>query len=169
MAKKETSSKASKVKILEKIAAETLSLLGVEGKIVVAQDKENETLTVQIETDAAGILIGRHGETIDALQTFLNQATFNKTGEWHRVVVNIGDYRERREETLRSLAETTAAQVRETGVEQAIFNLKPNERRIVHTVLSEDPMVATESEGEGRDRHIIIKLKIHSPKGDSRN
>ncbi|MDO8503734.1 MAG: KH domain-containing protein [bacterium] len=160
MAKKDIKKQSlSVIKIIEEIAAETLSLLGVSGKTVVAQDKENETLTVQIETDAAGILIGRHGETIDALQTFLNQAVFNKCGDWHRVIVNIGDYRERREESLQSLAEATAAKVKETGLEQPIFDLKPNERRIVHTILSEDPALTTESEGEGRDRHIVVKLK----------
>lgn len=162
MAKKGTSPKASKTKITEEVAAKTLSLLGIEGKTTVAQDKGNETLTVQIETDAAGILIGRHGETIDALQTFLNQAVFNKTGEWHRIVVNIGDYRERREEALQSLAQASAARAKETGQPQPIFNLKPNERRIIHTLLSEDPAVTTESEGEGRDRHIIIKLKTQN-------
>lgn len=146
-------------KVVEEITTETLSLLGVSGKTTVSQDKENETLAVQIETEEAGILIGRHGETIDALQTFLNQAVFNKIGEWHRTVVNIGDYRERREESLRSLAEATAARAKETGQPQPIFDLKPNERRIVHTLLSEDPAVATESEGEGRDRHIVVKLK----------
>lgn len=149
-------------KTIEEIASETLSLLGVDGKTTVSQDNsggEDETAVVQIETVEAGILIGRHGETIDALQTFLNQAVFNKTGEWYRIIVNIGDYRERREETLRGLAEAAAARVKDTGVPEPLFDLKPNERRIVHTILSEDPKISTESEGEGRDRHIVVKPK----------
>lgn len=144
--------------VVKRLTAETLSRLGVQGEAGVSQNSEGHIL-VQIETEEAGILIGRHGETIDALQTFLNQAVFQKTGEWYRIVVNIGDYRERREESLQNLAVSLAARVKETGEAQPIFNLKPNERRIVHTLLSEDPEVTTESEGEGRDRHIIIKPK----------
>lgn len=147
-------------KVVEDIAAETLSLLGIEGKIDVSQNKESESVTVQLETQEAGILIGHHGETIDALQVFLNQAVFNKTGEWYRIIVNIGDYRERREESLQSLAEGAAAKAKETGQPQHLFNLKPNERRIVHMVLADDATLTTESEGEGRDRHIVVKPKV---------
>lgn len=141
------------------ITEELLSALGTEAKTKVSQDKENEALVIQIETDDPGILIGRHGETLNALQIILGQIFYRRVGEWRRVMVNVGDWRERREETVRALARSIADQVRETRQPQPLYDLTAAERRLVHLELAEDPQVASESEGEGRERHMVIKIK----------
>ena len=156
MVKAKKSSK-KKQDTVQKIAKKTISLLGIDGDIAVSDDKENEATVVQIETDEAGILIGRHGETIGALQLVLNQIFYQKTGEWERIVVDVGDYRTRQKDSLENLAQTAAGRAKETGKPQSVFDLSAAERRMVHIALADDPDVVTESDGEGRDRHIIVK------------
>jgi predicted RNA-binding protein Jag len=84
----------SKIDVVEKVAGELLSLMGVTVKPKVFEDKENEAIVVSLETqDEAGLLIGRHGQTIESLQTAIGMLTKEKLGEWTRVVVNVGDWR----------------------------------------------------------------------------
>lgn len=142
--------------LIQSTAEELLSLLGADGTVSVSEDKENEAYNVEVETQDAGILIGHHGETIDALQLVLNQALFSKLDN-KRVVLNIGNWRERRRDTVLGLADNIVARVLETGTPQPIYDLTPAERRIVHMHLSENTDVVTESEGEGRDRHLVVK------------
>lgn len=153
MAKKKSSQE------IEKIAEELLSLMGIEGEVSSEEDSENDAVRVQFETNSAGILIGHHGETIEAFQLLLGQIAHQRTGEWKRVLVNVGDWRERREETLRGLARQVAAKAKETREPQPIPDLTPAERRVVHMELSEDPEIETESEGEGRARLLVVKPK----------
>ena len=136
-----------------------LDLMGIKGEISVSEDKENEAVVVTVDTQEAGILIGRHGETISAFQLILNQIVNRGQENWQRVLVDCGDYRSRQEESLRSLALNTAEQVKETGEAKALYDLTPAQRRIVHMVLSEDSAIITESEGEGRERHLVVRLK----------
>ncbi len=81
-------------------------------------------------------------------------------GSWVKVMVNVGDYRQRREEQLKKLAMTLAMKVKFSGEAQTVPNLSPAERRIVHIALTDHPDVCSESEGEGRDRQLVIKPKI---------
>lgn len=146
--------------VAEQKAQELLNLMAIKASLSLEESANG--LVVNIETEDAGILIGRHGETISALQLILNQIVHNEfreeTSEWQRIIVNCGDYRERQEESLRNLALNTIARVKETGQEQQIYDLTPPQRRIVHMVLSKNPEITSESEGEGRDRHIVVKL-----------
>ena len=142
--------------LIKSTAEELLSLLGAEGTVTVSEDKENEAYNVDVEAEEAGILIGHHGDTIDALQLVLNQSLFSKL-DGKRVVLNIGNWRERRKETILSLADNIVARVLETGEPQPIYDLTPSERRTVHMHLSENTDIVTESEGEGRDRHLVVK------------
>jgi spoIIIJ-associated protein len=82
-----------------------------------------------------------------------------KTGEWARVLVNIGDYREKEEDYLKNLAEGAAARAKETGEPQTLYNLKAGQRRIIHMFLTQDKEVETESQGEGSERYLLIKPK----------
>lgn len=136
-----------------------LDLMGIKGEISISEDKEAEAVVVQIETEEAGILIGRHGETISAFQLILNQIVNRGVENWQRIIVNCGDYRERQEESLRNLALNTADEVKESGEAKSLYDLTPAERRIVHMVLAENPDLVTESEGEGRERHLVVRLK----------
>jgi len=147
-----------KVSIVQGLADKLLELMGTKAKAVVSEDKENEALKVNIETETeAGLLIGRHGETLDALQVILGMMLFQESKEWSRIVVNVGDWREKQEDQLKSLALQAAERARETGEPQSLFNLNASQRRIVHIILSEEKDIETESSGEGKERFLVIK------------
>jgi spoIIIJ-associated protein len=82
-----------------------------------------------------------------------------ETGEWEKVVVNVGDYRQKEEEYLEGLATTTSQRAVETGTPQNLYNLKAWQRRVIHMALAENKDVVTTSEGEGEDRFLIISPK----------
>lgn len=148
------------IEILQKLSEDLFELMTVSAKIEVTYDKENEAFVVNIDGgDATGLLIGKKGETLNSIQTILGVLLKQKVGEWMRVVVNVGDYREKEEDYLKNLAETTATRAKETGEPQSLYNLKPWQRRVVHMTLSEDKDLATESAGEGEDRYLVVKSK----------
>lgn len=162
--KKETKDKKAslkdKVSLVQKMADKLLELMGAKAKVVVSEDKENEAIRVDIETETeTGLLIGRHGETLDALQAILGMMVFQETKEWARIIVNVGDWREKQEDQLKSLALQAAERARETGEPQTLFNLNASQRRIVHMVLTEEKDIETESSGEGKERYLVINQK----------
>lgn len=163
MAKKKTKS-VDKTKVVEKIAKDLVNFLGVEAKIKAEEDSENQAIRVQIETDSPGLLIGHHGETIDALQLVVGVIAQRELGEWARILLNVGDWRERREEIVKALATRAAQKAKFTGLPQPIYDLSPQERRIVHLLLVDDPDVTTESEGEGAERHLMVKPILEAGK-----
>ncbi len=149
-----------KVKILQKLTDELLSLMLTKAKAAVSYDKENEAFTVNIDAgDETGLLIGKKGETLLGIQTVLGFLLKQKTGEWNRVLINVGDYREKEEGYLKDLATSTAQRAKETGEPQNLYNLKSWQRRVIHLALSEDDSITTESQGEGEERFLIIKPK----------
>ncbi len=165
MAEKKTK-KAKKVELIdrvkqvEKFVKELFDLIGTKALFSVEEDKENDTIMVNIETETdRGLLIGRHGDNIFALQSVIALALKQKNDEWTRVVVNVGDWRNKQEERLLDLANQTAARVKATGESQSLYNLLPAERRIVHLELAKDPEIVSESQGEGRDRFMVVSLK----------
>ena len=104
-------------------------------------------------------LIGRHGQTINAIQYLVGVVTNKRTQSRVRVVVDAEGYRGRREDALRKQALYLAKQVKESGQEAVLDSLTPNERRIIHTALVDDPDVTTYSEGEEPERHLVISPK----------
>lgn len=152
--------KKNTIDLIKKDANELLSLMGTKATVEAEEDKENETFVVNIKTeDEAGLLIGHHGETLNSLQAVLGMILRQKTGEWKRVLVNIGDWREKQEEYLKDMAKTTAERAKQTGEAQNLYNLTAAQRRVIHLTLSEDSEVETESVGEGEERYLIIKPK----------
>lgn len=152
--------KKNTIDLVKKDADELLSLMGSKATVAVEEDKENETFVVNIKTeDEAGLLIGHHGETLNSLQAVLGMILRQKTGEWKRILVNIGDWREKQEEYLKDMAKTTAERAKQTGESQNLYNLTAAQRRVIHLTLSEDSEVETESVGEGEERYLVIKPK----------
>lgn len=146
--------------VLQKIVDELLSLMSTKAKAVVSFDKQNEAYVVNIDAgDETGLLIGKKGETLSSIQTMLGIIFKQKTDEWNRVVVNVGDYREKEESYLKNLALTTAERAKETKEPQSLYNLTAGQRRVVHMALSEDEDVETESVGEGNERYLVVKSK----------
>jgi spoIIIJ-associated protein len=146
-------------KIEEKVN-KLLELMGTKAKATVSEDKENEAFVVDIETEEErGLLIGHHGETINAIQAALGMMVRQEEGEWKRIIVNVGDWRERQEEQLIKLASEVAERAKQTGEPQPLYNLTPAQRRVVHLELSKDTEVTSESTGEGSERYLVVKPK----------
>ncbi len=149
---------AEKIKTFEKITKELFALL--ETKVGLEIKEEEGAIMIQLTTDEPGILIGYHGQAIQAVQLLLALMGFRKLGEWTRVLVNVGDYREKRQESLSNMAKSLAQKVKFSGTSQSLPPMSSAERRIIHLALAEDTEVETISEGEGRDRHVVVKSKV---------
>jgi spoIIIJ-associated protein len=146
--------------LAEKMANELLSLMGTKVQVKASEDKKNEAVRIDIETEEeTGLLIGRHGETIEAIQSILGMMLKKKTGDWVRIIVDVGGWREKQEERLRDLATQTAERAKETGEGQPLYNLSPAQRRIIHLAFADDSDIETESVGEDEERYLIIRPK----------
>lgn len=160
MAEKEEKVKINKktVDTTKKLTEELFKLMSVDAQIDVSEDKENEAVRVDIESeDATGLLIGSRGDTLRSIQSVLGMMLRQELNGWVRVIVNIGDWREKKEEYLKNLARQAAEKAKDTGEDQPLYNLKPAERRIVHMEIADIEGVESVSEGEGEERYLIIK------------
>lgn len=127
-----------------------------EVKITVAY-REGGAMII-LEGDDLSIAIGRRGETLDALQ-YLASLAANNGGGHYRISLNIGNYREKREETLSALANRIAAQVLKTGKNRTLEPMNPYERRIIHTAIQGIEGVTSVSFGEGQGRRVVIAIE----------
>jgi spoIIIJ-associated protein len=121
--------------------------------------QRNDHWYVDITGTELGILIGRRGDTLEALQYLTNLAVARKLAERVRIIVDVEGYRQRREETLVRLAQRLADKVKRTGTRVVLEPMNPHERRIIHTALQEDLRILTFSEGEDLNRRVVISLK----------
>ena len=118
-----------------------------------------ESITLHVEgadEEAMSLLIGRRGETLRSVQFMVNLLVSRKVQKWPQVVVDVGNYRQRRQESLEGLARRMAERVRQTGRPLMLEPMGAYERRIVHLALRSDDTVYTESTGEGENRKIVI-------------
>ena len=133
----------------------TLSALGVTATVSVTED--DETITATVSGHDLGVLIGRHGQMIDALQYLANAIAHRAVGEERRrIVIDAAGYRARRASTLESLARRSAEQAAATGRRVELEPMSSVERRIVHEALKDDPEVETESEGTEPNRYVVV-------------
>lgn len=131
-----------------------LAALGCKDITVKAAHRENGSL-ILLEGEDLSVIIGRRGETLDSLQ-YLAGLAANNGGGHYRISLNIGNYRERREETLINLANRIAAQVIKSGKSRSLEPMNPYERRIIHTAVQSIEGVASASFGEGTNRRVVI-------------
>lgn len=110
-----------------------------------------------VSCDDYGIIIGRRGETLDSLQYLTSLAIKNKTNKYIRVTLNVGDYRDKRVNTLKSLAAKHAGYVARTGRRYTFEPMNPYERRIIHTTVQEINGVTSRSIGSGMDRRVVLE------------
>jgi spoIIIJ-associated protein len=118
-----------------------------------------EILTLHVEgadEEAMSLLIGRRGETLRSLQFMVNLLVSRQVQKWPQIVVDVGNYRQRRQESLEGLARRMAERVRQSGRPLMLEPMGAYERRLVHLALRDDPTVYTESSGEGENRKIVI-------------
>lgn len=146
------------IQSVQKIVEDVLSRLEIAGSVNVATD-ETGAFRVGIETEETGLLIGHHGKTLESLQLILGIMVSKSLGKWVKVYVNVGDYREKREETLMHMAQRAADRALALGRSVELSRLSPAERRIIHLTLSGDERIETESVGEGEDRVLLVKPK----------
>ena len=118
-----------------------------------------ERILFNLHGEGLGILIGKHGQTLDALQYLTNLAAGKEFHHHYFILLDVENYRERRKDTLEALAKRLAAKVKRTGEEVRLEPMAAGERRIIHLALQNDGAVTTESEGEAPHRYVVIKLK----------
>lgn len=132
-------------------------------KIEVAMEKfinkNDGSVTFKLHGQDMGILIGKHGQTLDSLQYLTNLVANKTSNERVRVIIDVEDYRDRRIETLTRLANRLADKVKRTGERVALEPMNPHERKIIHMALQGDRRVTTLSEGDDPYRYVVIELK----------
>ena len=122
------------------------------------EDREGH-VCIDIQGSELGMLIGRRGDTLEALQFITNLAVSRKLNEKVRIVIDVEGYRQRREDTLVKLAKRLSEKVKRTGARVVLEPMNSHERRIIHTALQDETRVTTFSEGEEPNRRIVISLK----------
>lgn len=122
-------------------------------------NKNDGTVTFKLHGADMGILIGKHGQTLDSLQYLTNLVANKNSVDRVRVIIDVEDYRDRRIETLNRLAYRLADKVKRSGERVALEPMNPHERKIIHMALQNDRRVTTLSEGDEPYRHVVIELK----------
>jgi spoIIIJ-associated protein len=154
------------VAVARRVTASLLEAMGM-GASVTAR-AEDGGVSVTVTGPQLAPLIGRHGQTLEALDLLVNLMTTRRVGHRVQVAVDAERYRERRRETLSGLTRRVVSRVRRSGEPAPLDPMPASERRFIHTMLAEDPDVMTFSEGDGADRHIVIAPRGTAPAGASR-
>ncbi|RGS34777.1 protein jag [Coprococcus eutactus] len=133
--------------------------MDIQTEIQIEFDETENVLSINLEGPEMGILIGKRGQTLDALQYIISLAVNKKSESYIRVKLDTENYRARRKETLENLAKNIAFKVKRSKRSFALEPMNPYERRIIHATLQNDKYVSTRSEGEEPYRKVIVYLK----------
>jgi spoIIIJ-associated protein len=139
---------------VEALLEEILDALDLDGELIV--DEYDDEIAARIEGEDLGLLIGRRGQTIDAIQLLCYRVAFRGRGERKRVSVDAAGYRARRRETIERQADRAAERALESGKEIELEPMSPTERKIVHDALKDRPGLETFSEGTEPERCVIV-------------
>ncbi len=147
------------VEEIKKTTEELLAKLLTEATVEVIEEvAEGETnYKVGIQTQETGLLIGYHGETLNSLQLLLGVIIYKKIQKWVHIIVDVGNYRKMREESIKEMVNRIISEVETSQKPVTLPYLSPLERRIVHMMLTDHKTVSSESTGEGKDRLLSIK------------
>ena len=133
--------------------------MGLTVTIQIEKEEDSNVVNVDLKGDDMGVLIGKRGQTLDALQYLTNLAVNKNSEEYVKVKIDTEDYRKRRRETLENLAKNIAYKVKRTKRPVSLEPMNPFERRVIHSTLQNDKFVTTHSEGEEPYRHVVVTLK----------
>ena len=136
-----------------------LAAMEVEAEVIIEYDEEKSYMNINLEGNDMGILIGKRGQTLDALQYLISLYVNRESDAYIRVKLDTENYRERRKATLEKLAKKIAYTVKRTKKPVALEPMNPYERRVIHSALQNDRYVCTKSEGEEPYRKVVIMLK----------
>lgn len=143
----------------KKYIEDILSFFGLNTDVRAGADEDVIEMSIP-STHLNAFLIGQHGETLRNLQHLVSMTLHTKNAELTRVNIDVADYKRQRNDRLVSQAEDWVKRVRETGETMHLKPMSPAERRVVHQAVSDYGDVETHSEGEGRDRHIVLSKKV---------
>lgn len=143
----------------KKFLQEVFTAMKIEAAMEKFVNTQDGSVVIRLHGDDMGILIGKHGQTLDSLQYLTNLVANKEEKDWTRIIIDVEDYRDRRVETLTRLAKRLADRVRREGEPVALEPMNPHERKIVHLALQNDRKIMTHSEGEEPNRYVVIQLK----------
>ena len=144
------------------LVEEVLGLFGVACTVTAHEGAEPGSILLAVTGEESGLVIGRRGQTLDALEYLVNRVVGRDGERGGRIVVDVERYRERRQEALEQLARRLAEKAKVTGRVVSVNPMSPRDRRIVHLTLQDDSGVATRSQGTGHYRRVLL---IPSPGG----
>lgn len=142
----------------KKYIEDTLSFFGINVDVYATADEDVIEINVP-NTYLSNLLIGKNGDTLRSLQFLVRSTLIQKEAELTRVNLDIADYKKRHNDRIAEQAEEWAKEVLESGETMHLRPMNPAERRVVHKILADYSQLSTESEGEGRDRHIVLSKK----------
>ena len=140
--------------------------MGMDVNIDVKYDEFDKTIDIDLSGDNMGALIGKRGQTLDAVQYLTNLVVNKNSEEKIHVKVDTEDYRARRRKTLENLAKNMASKVKRTRRQVVLEPMNPYERRVIHSTLQNDKFVTTHSEGDEPFRKVVITPKKDAGYGD---
>ena len=143
--------------------AQIFDAMNMQVTIAAVFNEEEKELSITLEGDDMGILIGKRGQTLDSLQYLVSLIVNKNSDGYLRVKLDTENYREKRKKTLETLAKNIAYKVKRTKRPVSLEPMNPYERRIIHAALQNDKYVLTRSEGEEPFRHVVIALKKEVP------
>lgn len=148
------------IKTISETTEKLLKILDVDGDFEILESADAESVEIVLNTKDTGVVIGYHGDTLEGLQLVLSLCVARALGRFVRISIDVGDYKKNRAEWLKTLAMETKERVLNEGREMAIPQLKSWERRVVHLLLEKDEDVTSESQGEGRDRVLVVSPRV---------
>ena len=146
-------------KTAENFLREVCDKMGVDATFEISCDSEDSRININIVGKDMGLLIGKRGQTLDALQYLTSLVVNKESGTYYKVKLDTENYRARRKETLENLAKNLSSKVKKTKRPVALEPMNPYERRIIHSALQHDKYVETYSEGEEPNRKVVIAMK----------
>ncbi len=145
------------IDFIKETITEITKMMGMTVNLEVRRRDDN--ITIKIFSDHNAVLIGKNGRAIEALQTIVRQIVHNETNEFIGIILDVENYKEKRVKNLEYLAKKVAKEVKETKVETKLDSMNSYERRIIHSILSDNKYVYTESIGEEPNRCVVVKPK----------
>lgn len=147
--------------LAKEVLENILYRFGVSTAVEVTED--SECINLEIKSDGSGILIGRKGQTLDALQYLVNKIARRSPAATKQIIIDTEGYRRRRKDTLIELAQRLGERAKAKDIPVSTSPLNPFERRIIHLALQDDAEVTTQSKGEGIYRSVVISPKKPDP------
>ena len=151
--------KSSVEEVARAFLNDVFQAMNMEVVIDIKYNEEEKSMDIELSGNEMGVLIGKRGQTLDSLQYLVSLIVNKGTEGYLRVKLDTENYRERRKETLETLAKNIAYKVKRTRRPVSLEPMNPYERRIIHAAVQNDKYVTTRSEGEEPFRHVVIALK----------